>query len=95
MDRLLYPYEPGNPKGNFQNRPIIVSPDILKDNRVVFRLYAPKADTVKLVCDWMQGAESRVNMAKTIPGYGVLQLVLCTGVMDTPLILMGNSLRSP
>ena len=56
------------PRGNFQNRPIIVSPDILKDNRVVFRLYAPKADTVKLVCDWMQGAESRVNMAKNDSG---------------------------
>jgi enterochelin esterase-like enzyme len=56
------------PRGNFQNRPVIVSPDILKDNRVVFRLYAPKADTVKLVCDWMQGAESRVNMAKNDSG---------------------------
>ena len=34
-----------------QNRQRIISPEILPDNMVVFRLFAPKADTVKLVDD--------------------------------------------
>jgi 1,4-alpha-glucan branching enzyme len=56
------------PRANFQNRQRIFSPEILPDNKVTFRLYAPKADSVKLVCDWMQGAESRINMAKNDSG---------------------------
>jgi enterochelin esterase-like enzyme len=53
---------------NPQTRQRIISPEILPDNKVTFRLFAPKADTVKLVCDWMQGAQSRINMAKSDTG---------------------------
>jgi enterochelin esterase-like enzyme len=53
---------------NPQVRQRIVSPEILPDNKVTFRLFAPKADSVKLVCDWMQGAQSRINMAKSDTG---------------------------
>lgn len=59
---------PAAPRANIQNRPRLISPDVLPDNKVTFRLYAPKADSVKLVCDWMQGAESRINMAKNDSG---------------------------
>ncbi len=51
-----------------ENRQRIFSPEILPDDKVTFRLYAPKADSVKLVCDWMEGAESRINMAKNDSG---------------------------
>jgi enterochelin esterase-like enzyme len=51
-----------------QVRQRIISPEILVDNKVTFRLFAPKADTVKLVCDWIQGAGSRINMAKDETG---------------------------
>ena len=53
---------------NPQVRPRIISPEIQPDNKATFRLYAPKADSVKLVCDWMTGAEARVNMAKNDSG---------------------------
>jgi enterochelin esterase-like enzyme len=53
---------------NPQFRQRIISPEILPDNRVTFRLFAPKADTVKLVCDWMTGTQSRVMMVKNDTG---------------------------
>jgi enterochelin esterase-like enzyme len=53
---------------NPQIRQRILSPEILPDNKVTFRLYAPKADTVKLVCDWMTGPQSRVIMVKSDTG---------------------------
>jgi len=56
------------PRANLQNRQRIFSPEILPDDKVIFRLYAPKADSVKLVCDWMQGAESRITMVKNDSG---------------------------
>jgi enterochelin esterase-like enzyme len=51
-----------------QARQRIISPEILPDNKVTFRLLAPRADTVKLVCDWIQGAGSRINMSKDNAG---------------------------
>ena len=56
------------PRANPQNRQRIFSPEILPDDKVIFRLYAPKADSVKLVCDWIQGAESRITMVKNDSG---------------------------
>jgi enterochelin esterase-like enzyme len=53
---------------NPQVRQRVISPEIFSDNKVIFRLFAPKADTVKLVCDWMQGAEARINMTKDETG---------------------------
>ncbi len=48
---------------NPQVRQRLISPEILSDNKVTSMLYAPKADSVKLVCDRMSGAEARVNRA--------------------------------
>ena len=53
---------------NTRVRQRIISPEILSDGKVTFRLFAPKADTVKLVCDWMQGADARIIMAKSDTG---------------------------
>ena len=55
-------------RNSVQNRQRIISPEILPDNKVTFRLFAPKADSVKLVCDWMTGANSNVFMAKSDSG---------------------------
>jgi enterochelin esterase-like enzyme len=62
----ILPQEARRP--NPQVRQRIISPEILSDNKVTFRLFAPKADSVKLVCDWMSGAEARINMAKNDSG---------------------------
>ena len=35
--------------------PSLVSPEVLPDRRVVFRIYAPKASSVSLRGDWMEG----------------------------------------
>lgn len=60
---------PTAPRPNPQMRQrIIISPEILSDNKVTFRLYAPKAQSVTLVCDWMSGAEARVNLVKNDSG---------------------------
>jgi enterochelin esterase-like enzyme/GH35 family endo-1,4-beta-xylanase len=59
---------PAAPRANPQARMRIVSPEILPDKKVTFRLLAPKADTVKLVCDWLTGSDSRINMAKSDTG---------------------------
>jgi enterochelin esterase-like enzyme len=42
----------------------IISPEIMPDNTVIFRLFAPKAQSVAIVCDWMSGAEATVNMVR-------------------------------
>ena len=48
---------PAPPRVPFRMGPVIVSPEILPDNRVTFRLYAPKATTVTISGDWMEGLE--------------------------------------
>jgi enterochelin esterase-like enzyme len=51
-------------------RPVIArpvapkSPEILPDNRVIFRLYAPKASDVAVTGVWMTGSQARENMIK-------------------------------
>ena len=53
---------------NPQMRQRIISPEIQSDNKVTFRIFAPKAESVALVCDWMSGAEARVNLVKNDTG---------------------------
>jgi enterochelin esterase-like enzyme len=53
---------------NPQARARIVSPEILSDGKVVFRISAPTADTVKLVCDWLTGSSGRILMQKDEKG---------------------------
>lgn len=43
----------GNPRPSQGTRNALVSPQILTDNRVIFRLFAPKATEVTLNGDWM------------------------------------------
>jgi enterochelin esterase family protein len=57
---------PGQRMGAPQ-RPRVVSPDILADKRVTFRLLAPKAGTVVLNGNWDQGA----NIAMTKDDQGI------------------------
>jgi enterochelin esterase-like enzyme len=44
-----------------------VSPDVLGDRRVTFRIYAPKASSVTLRGDWMEGSAT-VHLTKTDDG---------------------------
>lgn len=46
----------------------VVSPEILEDNQVVFRLYAPESDSVTLSGEWMQGFGMRIPLIKNDTG---------------------------
>jgi enterochelin esterase-like enzyme len=48
----------GAPRAMAQRGPVIVSPEVLPDHRVTFRIQAPKASEITLRGDWMEGAAS-------------------------------------
>jgi enterochelin esterase-like enzyme len=50
-----------------QNRPTLVSPEVLPDQRVIFRFWAPQASEVKLSGNWM-GPQPPVPLAKAEGG---------------------------
>jgi enterochelin esterase-like enzyme len=57
------------------SRPVFPkSPEILPDNRVILRLYAPKATTVSVAGDWMNGATVSENMIKGDTGLWTVTL---------------------
>jgi enterochelin esterase-like enzyme len=62
------PQIPAARRPNPQRRQRIISPEILSDNKVTFRIFAPKAETVALICDWLSGAEARINLVKSDTG---------------------------
>lgn len=47
----------------------IKSPEINNDNTVTFKLYAPKAEEVKLAGDWIQGTEAMIKDDKGLWSY--------------------------
>jgi enterochelin esterase-like enzyme len=55
----------------FPREPVIVSPEILKDNSVTFRLYAPKATEVALSGEWMEYGKTE-KMARNDTGLWTL-----------------------
>jgi enterochelin esterase-like enzyme len=56
------------PGSNPQMRQSIISPEIHPDNKVTFRILAPKAENIALICEWISGDESRINMTKDDTG---------------------------
>jgi enterochelin esterase family protein len=50
------------------SRPAIVSPEILPDNKVTFRVYAPDADEVYLSGDWMSNQATGEKMIRDASG---------------------------
>jgi enterochelin esterase family protein len=48
------------------------SPEILPDNKIIFRLYAPKANEVSVTGEWMTGTVKSENMVKGDTGLWVL-----------------------
>jgi enterochelin esterase family protein len=42
----------------------LVSPEVLSDNRVTFRIYAPKATEVAIHGEWMETPEALINGEK-------------------------------
>jgi enterochelin esterase-like enzyme len=50
------------------------SPEILPDNKVIFRLNAPKATTVSVTGDWMTGTDVTENMVKDDAGLWTVTL---------------------
>jgi enterochelin esterase family protein len=54
-------------------RPVVPkSPEILPDNKVIFRLYAPKAYEVSVTGEWMTGTVKSENMVKRDTGLWTL-----------------------
>jgi 1,4-alpha-glucan branching enzyme len=48
--------------------PRIVSPDINEDKSVIFRLFAPEAETVKISGNWMEGWGTSENLERNDTG---------------------------
>ncbi len=55
---LLFVVVPGAMAQGPQRGPAIVSPEVLPDHRVAFRIQAPKASEITLRGDWMEGVAS-------------------------------------
>ncbi len=55
---LLFVVAPGAMAQGPQRGPTIVSPEVLPDHRVTFRIQAPKASEITLRGDWMEGTAS-------------------------------------
>src|SRR6185503_14663108 len=51
-------------RGRGEQGPAVVSPEILKDGRVIFRVYAPQAQTVRLVGTDIPGNLQGAGMTK-------------------------------
>jgi enterochelin esterase family protein len=58
--------------GQDANQPVPKSPEILHDNKVIFRLYAPKAYEVSVTGEWMTGTVKSENMVKRDTGLWTL-----------------------
>lgn len=56
------------PRPNFQMGRRIISPEILPDNKVTFRLYAPHSIGVAINGEWMSGAVHRENLVRNDTG---------------------------
>ena len=63
MASAVLAQEPSRPAQ--QRQPNVKSPEILPDNRVMFRIYAPKASEVSLTGEWIAaGAGNRRQIGK-------------------------------
>ncbi len=52
----------------------IISPEVQSDNKVTFRIYAPKSASVAIIGDWVSGAEARENLVRNDTGLWVTTL---------------------
>jgi enterochelin esterase family protein len=59
------------PRPNPQMGRRIISPEVHSDNRVTFRIYAPKSISVAIIGDWVSGAEARENLVRNDTGLWV------------------------
>ena len=59
---------PAAPRPGPQMARRIVSPEILPDNKVIFRLYAPHTIGVAISAEWMSGTSPRENMVRSDTG---------------------------
>lgn len=55
------------PRGEQTPNDTLISPEVMSDHRVVFRIYAPKASEVTMRGDWMPGREG-VKLEKDAQG---------------------------
>lgn len=53
---------------SLSNVPNVISPEILQDNSVIFRLYAPEANNVTISGEWMIGNNSNEKLIKSEDG---------------------------
>jgi len=61
-----------SPRPSFQMGAVIVSPEILPDNKIIFRLLAPKANSVSISGDWMKGWNASEPLIKNDTGMWTL-----------------------
>jgi enterochelin esterase family protein len=65
---------PAAPRPRQQMAPRIISPEILPDNKVIFRLYAPHTIGVAISGEWMSGTNPKENMARNDTGMWTITL---------------------
>ena len=65
---------PDAPRPRPQMAPRIISPEILPDNKVTFRLYAPHTIGVAISGEWMSGTNPKENMARNDTGMWTITL---------------------
>jgi enterochelin esterase family protein len=65
---------PATPRPNPQMGRRIISPEILPDNKVTFRIYAPKSVSVALAGEWMSGTAAREYLVRNDTGLWVTTL---------------------
>ena len=63
---------PAAPVPSMQRGMTVISPEVLFDNKVVFRLYAPKATEVSVNGEWSAGNNAVASMAKNDSGLWML-----------------------
>jgi len=74
LDAVCSTPAPAAPRPNPQMGRRIISPEVQSDNRVTFRLYAPKSISVAIIGDWVSGAEARENPVRNNTGLWITTL---------------------
>ncbi|HEY6063058.1 MAG TPA: alpha/beta hydrolase-fold protein [Chitinophagaceae bacterium] len=65
---------PAAPRPNPQMVRRIISPEVQSDNRVTFRIFAPRSISVAIIGDWVSGAGTRENLVRNDTGLWVTTL---------------------
>ena len=73
----------------------LISPEVLSDRRVAFRIYAPKASEVTLRGDWMEAPEPVTQKKGTLASPATARAMSVFPVPGAPTISTPRGPRAP